>query len=131
MKQYLKKLAEEYEKAEDVIYQNQKLLDRIEGKLTPGSKCFWCYEEDVAFWKEFCDGMRPVSDWPYSGFIIPFPETNGRNEVEAENVCVVMTDYPIEKENPVTDWLTLAQILQTPILHKFVVVQTPLRVVKG
>ena len=96
-------------------------MSRIEGKLIAGSECFWCYEEDVEFWKEFDDGMRPVNQWPYSGFIVPFPETTARHEMEPENVCVVMTDYPIEKENPVTDWLTLAQILDTPTIYKFVV----------
>ncbi len=108
--------------ADDVISENEHLLDRIEGDLVPGAKCFWCYEEDVEFWKEFGDGMRPVNQWPYSGFVVPFPETNGRNTMEVEHVCVVMTDYPIEKENPTTDWITIGQILQTPTLHKFIVI---------
>lgn len=97
---------------------------RITNRLMPGSACAWCFVDDVAFWKAEGECIPYPAKWPYRGFIIPLPETDGRNEMEAENVCVVAVDYPIEKENPVTDWVPLSRLLTSPGFHRFYVFET-------
>lgn len=124
MKPYLEKLAIDHENALETLCKPEveKQLHKIQGSLMPGARCAWCYEDDVEYWKKYCDGeYRHPKDWPYTGLLVPFPETCGRNEMEAENVLVVVTEYPIEKENPTTDWTTLAKLLEGPGLHRFYV----------
>jgi hypothetical protein len=123
MKNYLEKLATDYDKALEFLASpfGEKQQNKITGRLIPGAKCAWCYEDDVKFWKEDEQPYPHPKDWPYQGFIIPFPETNGRGEMEAEHVCVIIVDYPIEKENPVTDWAVLACLLEVQDLHRFYV----------
>lgn len=122
MKSYLAKLAADYDKALEFLAspageRGQKKISG--GKLEPGAKCAWCYKDDVAMWRQWKESMPHPKDWPYQGFIMPFPETNGRGDMEPEHVCVVITDYPVEKENPVTDWAVLACLLESNDLHRF------------
>jgi hypothetical protein len=123
MKTYLERLSESYDRSgEELISpEGEAGLKKIEGKLMPGAKCAWCFRDDVEFWKSEKLPYPYPARWPYQGFIMPFPETNGRSEMEEEDVCVVVVDYPIEKENPVTDWTTLARLLTSPELHRFYV----------
>lgn len=122
---YLKKLANDFENALEEICgpdEESKCLEKIHGKLIPGARCFWTFNDDVEFWKSERTLGHIINDptqWNYEGFIIPFPETYGRSEMEPEEVCVVIVDYPIEKENPVTDWVTLAQLLTQEDLYQF------------
>lgn len=128
MTSYLMKLAAQYEGALEALCV-VKPEDKVAGRLIPGAKCAWCFEDDIEYWKSERLPYPHPKDWPYHGYIMPFPETNGRSEMEAEHVCVVIVDYPIEKENPVTDWTTLAQILSSPKpkLHRFYVFE-PVRI---
>lgn len=126
MKQYFEKLAADYEKADEFLYlkeEGERGLAKVKGKLLPGLKCAWCYEDDIKFWKGEKIKRPYPSQWLYQGFIVPFPETDGRNEMEPHHVMVVITQYPIEKENPVTDWAVLARLLEPPDLHEFYVFQ--------
>ena len=126
MKYYLTDLAKKYDDVFEFLGQDDQAkvdaaIRKIIGKLEPGARCSWCFKDDVAWWKEekMMREMKNPENWPFNGFIIPFPETNGRSTMEIEHVCVVITDYPIEKENPVTDWTTLASLLACDDLHEF------------
>ena len=124
MKAYLAQLAKQYDGVLEVLVspEGEAGLKKLSGgKLLPGSRCAWCYQDDVDYWRSEKEPMPYPGRWPYQGFIIPFPETDGRGEMDAEHVCVVVTDYPVEKENPVTDWGALAHLLATPSLHRFYV----------
>lgn len=123
MKQYLAKLASDYENTLELLVtkDGEAGQNKITGRLIPGASVAWCFNDDVDFWKSGGENYRHPHDWPYRGFIVPFPESNGRGEMEPEHVCLVIVDYPIEKENPVTDWGTLAQLLANPDLHRFYV----------
>jgi|SRR5580704_73281 hypothetical protein len=126
MKSYLAKLASDYERAEEFICTpaGEAGLKKITGRLLPGAKVAWCYKDDVDQWKHDREPMPHPKDWPHQGFIVPFPDTGGRGEMEPEHVCVVITDYPIEKENPVTDWAVLACMFELSELHEFHVFDT-------
>src|SRR5258706_12437509 len=119
MKSYLAKLACDFEKADSSLAtpSGEIGLTKITGKLIPGARCAWCFSEDFEFWKSEGLKYERPQDWPYQGFIMPFPETDGRGEMQPEHVCLVITDYPIEKENPVTDWATLENLLKHDNLH--------------
>lgn len=123
MKAYLTRLAEDYEKVLDFLVSEKAkaALKKISGRLLPGAKCAWCYEDDVAFWKSEGLPYPHPKDWPYHGFIVPFPETDGRHEMDVEHVCLVVTSYPIEKENPMADWSCLVTIFELGELHRFYV----------
>jgi hypothetical protein len=127
MNKYLSKLASDYERAGEFLCSSAGIsgLKKITGPLIPGARVAWCYEDDVEFWKSEELPMRKPENWPYRGFIIPFPETSGRHEMEPEHVCLVITDYPVEKENPVTDWSVLALLFESPDLHKLHVFEKP------
>ena len=119
MKAYLAKLASDFEKVDELPTETWELgVSKITGRLMPGARVAWCFDEDVGLWRRDRLPYPHPKDWPYQGFIMPFPETCGRREMEAENVCLVVTDYPIEKENPVTDWCVLAFLFDTPGLHR-------------
>lgn len=123
MKRYLDQLSKAIE-AQDTLLTKDGQFDaavkKVRGQLLPGAKCSWCYASDAQFWKNEEDYEIPKPEqWPYSGFVVPFPETCGRRQMEVEDVCVVVTDYPIEKENPVTDWVPLLAILAIEDLHEF------------
>lgn len=123
MKSYLAKLAADYDKVLELLASDEAsaALKKITGRLIPGAKCAWCYEDDVAFWKSEKQPYPHPKDWPYHGFIVPFPDTDGRHEMDIEHICLVVTDYPIEKENPETDWSVLALLFESPDLHRFYV----------
>lgn len=123
MKAYLKQFAEWCDNAlEDLCSKEGEAgQNKITNRLMPGAPCAWCFEDDVKFWKSEGERIPYPGEWPYQGFIIPLPDTNGRSEMEAENVAVVIVDYPIEKENPVTDWMPLARLLTNTDLHRFYV----------
>ena len=124
MKSYLAKLAADYDKSLEWLAspRGEEGQKKITGKLRPGARVAWCFEEDVEMWKQWKEPMPNPKDWPYHGFLLPFPETDGRcKDMDPEHVCVVVTDYPMEKENPVTDWATLACILESHDLHRFYV----------
>jgi len=123
MKRYLAKLASDFERAEEFLAsrEGELGLKKLTGRLMPGAKCAWCFEDDLEGWKHSQTSMPHPKDWPYSGFIVPFPDTDGRGEMQPEHVCVVVVDYPIEKENPVTDWAVLACLLEISDLHRFYV----------
>lgn len=123
MKTYLEKLAADFDRAEEFLCtpKGEAGLKKITGILKPGAKCAWCYKQDVEQWKMIGEKIPYPSKWPYHGFIVPFPNTNGRNTMEPEHVCVVIVDYPIEKENPETDWAVLACLLEATDLHRFYV----------
>jgi hypothetical protein len=109
VKSYLAKLASDFEKQHEIPEEEFSAgLKKITGTLRPGSRVAWCFDEDVALWKSERMPFPHPMQWPYQGLIVPFPETDGRGVMEPENVCLVVTDYPIEKENPVTDWHILA-----------------------
>lgn len=124
MKAYLNRLAEEYEKGE--LELTEEALKKLSGgELRAGAKCAWCYEEDVDFWKHEREPMPHPMRWPYSGILMPFPDVcDGRGTIELEHVCVCILDYPIEKENPATDWAPLSRVLTSPRLHRFHVMAT-------
>ena len=97
---------------------------KISGRIMPGSRCAWCFREDTEFWVQESSHGYPYPhprDWPYQGFIIPKPDSNGRHELQWEDAVVVVTDYPIDKENPTTDWCSLIRILRQPDLARFYV----------
>lgn len=123
MKNYLAKLATDYEKVSEFLCTDdaEAGLKKITGRLVPGARCAWCYKDDVELWKRDRIPYPHPKDWPYQGFIMPFPETCGRREMDIEHVCLVVTDYPIEKENPVTDWCVLALLFESDELHRFYV----------
>jgi hypothetical protein len=124
MKNYLQKLAYDYEIKVDEFLATErgtKGISKIVGELRPGARAAWCYDDDIRWDPEIKDHPE---HWPYLGFIIPFPETDGRSVMELEHVCVVVVDYPSEKENPVADWCVLACLLQED-LHQFHIFQNP------
>lgn len=123
MNSYLAKLASDYDRALEFLASNkgEAGLKKISGSLVPGAKCAWHFEDDALMWKVDGERVPYPSQWPYQGFVIPFPETDGRGVMEPEDVCVVITDYPIEKENPVTDWAVLACLLGIEDLRQFYV----------
>lgn len=119
MKTYLAKLASDFEKQHEMPDGEWVAgIKRITGTLRPGSRVAWCFDEDVSLWKSDKIPFPHPKDWPYQGFIMPFPETNGRSAMEPENVCLVAVDYPIEKENPVTDWHVLSCLFGIPGFHR-------------
>ena len=123
MKHYLARLAVDYERAEEFLCTTagEDGVKKISGKLIPGAKCAWCYKDDIDLWKMSREPIPDPKYWPYQGFIMPFPNTDGRGEMEIEHTCLVVVDYPIEKENPETDWSVLAVLFEIPDLYKFVV----------
>lgn len=123
MKNYLQKLATDYDRAEEFLCTpaGEAGLKKITGRLLPGAKCAWCYKDDVDQWKQMREPMPHPKDWPYQGFIVPFPDTDGRGEMEPEHVCLVIVDYPTEKENPETDWYVLVLLFESINLHRFYV----------
>lgn len=121
MKSYLYKLATDYEKSEQWLAspEGEAGLKRLSGgKLKSGARCAWFFREDVDMWVQN-KGSQHLKDWFYRGIIVPFPNTDGRSELEPEHCCVVVLEYPIEKENPQTDWATLTSILSLPDLYRF------------
>jgi hypothetical protein len=117
MKSYLAGLAEEYEKVDERL--TDEALVKLHGTLRAGARCVWCYEQDVAQWRLEGPCAPPLEQWPYSGLIVPFPNKDGRGKLEVEDVCLIVLDYPIEKENPEVDWTTLTNCLTSPGLHMF------------
>jgi hypothetical protein len=126
MKAYLEQLANQFREAEAILATpaGEAGLKKITGRLLPGAVCAWCFEEDTTFWRKERIKYPYPKEWPYQGFIIPNPNTDGRREMETENVCLIVTDYPIEKENPKVDWSPLALLLAAPGLHRFYVFST-------
>lgn len=91
------------------------------GRLLSGARCAWCYDEDVGFWRREREPIPHPKDWPYQGFIMPFPEVDARSEIQPEHACLIITNYPIEKENAKVDWCVLALLFESEDLFRFYV----------
>lgn len=88
------------------------------GPLAAGSRCAWCYADDLTFWG---NPIPHPKDWFYHGLIVPVPDQDARNckFLEPDKCIVCVLDYPIEKENPEVDWTALLSLLTSPGLHRF------------
>jgi hypothetical protein len=97
------------------------------GSRLAGSRCAWCYKEDVDFWKtdSLYNGKIPhPGNWFYGGWLIPTPDYEMRGEIEHESCVVVVTQYPVEKCYVECDWTPLLSILTEPEIVRFHIMET-------
>jgi hypothetical protein len=116
---------------EDISYQsndignpNFDLLEEGWKKWGIGQKIGWLYKEDYIWYnKEFkyeikkCKGFDNwiLNNIPYQGVLFTLPDF--RFSIE-ETAVVCIYDYPIEKENPTCDWISLNRLLSFEDLYK-------------
>lgn len=127
MLEYMKDLLKELEDAEAMHGPDfDSAIKKLSGgKLVPGARCAWCYEDDVSAWKEFGGKTPHPKDWYYHGIIVPVPDLEMRGtEIEHDKCVVVVTEYPVEKCYCETDWTALLTILTNEGIHRLHVMET-------
>lgn len=128
----------------DISYQSEDLIDVDYDKLEKGwekwdigQKIGWLYKEEFDFYKdEFLDEIKKhgkhgrifkgeqsrfdlwiksSSMMPYQGILFTLPE---KRFCIHDTAVLCIFDYPIQKENPVCDWISFNRFLEQKDLYK-------------
>jgi len=73
------------------------------------------YKEDIKEYKDFDEWLTRGRGLQFKGILFTLPD-----EIFDiyENAVVCIYDYPIEKENPTCDWVSLVRLLSSKDLYK-------------
>lgn len=125
---------------QEILKPNYGLLDFGWQQWKIGDRIGWLYKEDFEFYKkELIEEIREYNSgkgflfsdtslnrsrfqqwlrnfgFPYSGILFTFPE---KRFCIHDTTVICMDRYPIEKDNPVCDWVSFNRFLQEKSLYK-------------
>lgn len=94
-------------------------LDRLEklkfGCIENGMRVYWYYQEDFEYMQTWChkgDAEEAIREQPpFSGLLVVMPDRDMAS-LEWDDVMLVVDRYPTEKCWPISEWISLGELLE-------------------
>lgn len=96
-----------------------KDLDRLEklkfDRIDNGMRAYWYYQEDFEFMRTWCyrrDAEEAIREQPpFSGLLVVLPGKDMAS-LDWDDVMLVVDRYPTEKCWPISEWISLGELLE-------------------
>ncbi len=107
----------------NILNPNYDILEKGWTKWKIGDKISWCYKNEKEFYieQEEAENNEDFDLWmkfgngPYTGILFTLP---GKRFRIHETAVICVDKYPIEKDNPVCDWVSFNRFLEQKDLYK-------------
>ena len=117
MDKEIKKLVSDLENF-DLPKNFESAYDKVECPLVAGETVYWYYKDEKEYFDEMGENIEECQGDISCGIVVPRWGISARKELEIDDVVVVVTSYPIEKDYPDVYWIALKRIIDDDNLVK-------------